>query len=173
MTGLGGPPAEIASQGRYNPSGPRPWPVHTDPDPSAAVVKEASLNDLSVGSAVSLEPVPPVRTGGLLIEVRSEPHATIAFSRELDLSGVAQVHAAISALDPAEQRLTIDMSGLEFIDLAGLVAISESVTDLRANGRTVDLIFSDAVSWLLTTLEAAGCPMSLASSGSQPPAVPG
>jgi ABC-type transporter Mla MlaB component len=147
--------------------------VHTDPDPSAAVVKGASLNDVSVGSAASLEPVPNVRTGGLLIVVRSEPHATIAFTGELDLSGVAQVEAAISALDPADHHVTIDMSELEFIDLAGLVAISESIADLRANGRKVDLIFSDAVSWLLMTLEAAGCPMALVSDASQPPAVPG
>ncbi len=111
--------------------------------------------------------------GGLLIVVRSEPHATIAFSGELDLSGVAQVQAAISALDPAEHHLTIDMRELEFIDLAGLLVVSESVADLRAMGRTVDLILSEAVSWLLATLDAAGCPIALASSGSQPPSGPG
>ncbi len=104
---------------------------------------------------------------------RGEPHSTLALSGELDLSGVARLQTAISSLDPGELHHTIDMREVEFIDLAGLVAVSESVAELRAMGASVDLMLSDAVSWLLATLDAAGCPVTLVGEASQPPAFPG
>ena len=131
-----------------------------------------TLNDESVVSETLLDLESLVTAGGLRITVGGGPPAMLALSGELDLASVERLREAVSDIDAPSGHVTIDMSGVVFIDLAGLQAIAEAVARLRSTGGVVELILSDSVAWLLSRLDAAGCPISLAGNGNQPTTSP-
>ncbi len=127
-----------------------------------------TLNYESVVSETMLDLESLVIVGGLRIAIAGDPPAKVTLSGELDLASVERLREAVSGIDLLSGQLTIDMSGVVFIDLAGLQAVAEVVARIRSTGGVVDLIVSDSVAWLLSRLDAAGCPISLAGNGNQP-----
>jgi anti-anti-sigma factor len=58
---------------------------------------------------------------------RSGGHVVVALRGELDLTDAANVTAAPGAVTALEPRIIVDLSGLEFIDAAGVAAQERAV----------------------------------------------
>lgn len=71
-----------------------------------------------------IDPLPPPPTGLDIEEVESDGHVTLHLRGELDIASVPSLEAAVARLSiPNMGGLTLDLSGLLFIDSTGLAAI--------------------------------------------------
>ncbi|TVZ03874.1 anti-sigma factor antagonist [Trebonia kvetii] len=64
----------------------------------------------------------------------SEGHVVFSLHGELDLVDAAAVAAALGALAARDLWITVDLSGLEFIDAAGVAALSRARRQARNAG---------------------------------------
>jgi len=65
---------------------------------------------------------------------KSGGHVVVALRGELDLTDAANVTAALGAVTALEPRIIVDLSGLEFIDAAGVAALSRGRRQARDAG---------------------------------------
>ena len=95
-------------------------------------------------------------------------HVVVALRGELDVSGAADVEAAIAAVVVPGQRLIIDMSALDFMDCASLRALLRVRGLARSGGgdvvlaaphrsvrRLLVLVGQDHAFWVYPSVEAA------------------
>ena len=64
----------------------------------------------------------------------SEGHVVFSLHGELDLADAAAVAAALGALAARDRWIIVDLSGLEFIDAAGIAALSRGRRQARDAG---------------------------------------
>jgi anti-sigma B factor antagonist len=106
----------------------------------------------------------------------SEGHVVVSLHGELDLVDAAAVAAALGALAARDLWIIVDLSGLEFIDAAGVAALSRGRRQARNAGgglllaapqprvqRVLSLIWEADSSGVQATMAAAA-----ASAGSPP-----
>lgn len=65
---------------------------------------------------------------------KSRGHVVVALRGELDLTDAANVSAALGAVTALEPRVIVDLSGLEFIDAAGVAALARGRRQARDAG---------------------------------------
>lgn len=95
-------------------------------------------------------------------------HDVVALRGELDVTGVAEAEAAITALVARGRYLVIDMSALDFIDCSSLGALVRAQALARRGGgdvvlaapqqyarRVLALTGQDGVFWVQASVEAA------------------
>jgi anti-sigma B factor antagonist len=71
---------------------------------------------------------------------KSDGHVVVALRGELDLAEAANVTAALGAVAALKLRIIVDLSGLEFIDAAGVAALSRGREQARNAGGDLLLV---------------------------------
>ena len=70
--------------------------------------------------------------------------ARVALSGDLDRSGVAAVGSLVVGLAPQLRRAELDLTALDFVDVAGWRALAAAVDDLGRRGVRVEVTGSAA-----------------------------
>jgi anti-sigma B factor antagonist len=80
-----------------------------------------------------------MQEGALMLDVHlgSGGYAVVALRGELDLMDAADVADALEAFAAREPRIIVDLSGLEFIDVSGVAALSRVRRHARDAGGDV------------------------------------
>lgn len=99
----------------------------------------------------------------LEVKVETLPEPKILVEGELDLASSAIIDAAVAEIDPAPgDTVILDLSGVTFIDVAGLDGILDAKERLSADGnRMVIVSVSEPVTRLLDVLNRIGSPTDL------------
>lgn len=86
--------------------------------------------------------MPPVTDNDpiLAIEVRTEPDAaTVVLDGELDPHSAESLAGTLRELGSADQRVVVDLAGVDFIDSSGLRVLLAADDDLRSRGSVLVL----------------------------------
>lgn len=91
---------------------------------------------LGPDAVMELECVHPIAHHDSSFHMYAPARASIALAGEIDIASRDLFAWALTRLQPTDRRVSLDISGLGFIDHRGLLAIEE---DARRNGRVVTL----------------------------------